>query len=290
MAGLIHHDPQKELIAAGLVPVRSVHELGDKLAAPRTVFLYVAAGPVVDEYLDQLAGVLEPGDVVIDGGNSYWGDSKRRHARLKDKGLHFIDLGTSGGFDGARHGACFMVGGEPDPVARVEPLLKRLAVDGGYVYAGPPGAGHYSKLVHNGIEFGMLQAIGEGVDLLEHFPDTLPVADVLRCYRFGSVIRSWLMDLMEAAYREKGGLKDIPSFVEDTGEVDWLVTDAVRMEVSIPVIVQSVLQLFASRDADRNAGRAVAMMRHGFGAHPYGPDAAVAKERHDGRIGSRPGE
>lgn len=129
---------------------------------------------------------------------------------LAERAIHLVDFGTSGGVAGARHGGCFMVGGERDAVVRIEPILKALAVDGGYVHAGPPGAGHFVKLVHNGIEFGMLQAIAEGVDLLEHYHQTLPVADVLRCWRHGSVIRSWLVDLMEAAYRENRSLASVP--------------------------------------------------------------------------------
>ncbi|MBA3702520.1 MAG: decarboxylating 6-phosphogluconate dehydrogenase [Rubrobacteraceae bacterium] len=274
-----------DMVEAGLVEASSLKDLKEKLAAPRAVFLYVPAGPVVDELLDDLAEELDEGDVLVDGGNSYWGDSIRRHERLKEEGVQLVDLGTSGGFDGARHGACFMAGGEPDAMARVGPILEELAVEGGYVHAGPPGSGHFTKLVHNGIEFGMLQAIGEGVDLLERYRDDLDVAEVLRCYRHGSVIRSWLMDLMEAAYRENGGTDEIPAYVEDTGEVNWLVDDALHMEVSIPVISQSVMQLFASRDSEKNWARAVAMMRHGFGGHPYGSDEAVVRERREGRIG-----
>ncbi|MBA3617851.1 MAG: 6-phosphogluconate dehydrogenase, partial [Rubrobacteraceae bacterium] len=176
-----------DMVEAGLVEASSLKDLKEKLAAPRAVFLYVPAGPVVDELLDDLAEELDEGDVLVDGGNSYWGDSIRRHERLKEEGVQLVDLGTSGGFDGARHGACFMAGGEPDAMARVGPILEELAVEGGYVHAGPPGSGHFTKLVHNGIEFGMLQAIGEGVDLLERYRDDLDVAEVLRCYRHGSV-------------------------------------------------------------------------------------------------------
>src|SRR5713226_4564117 len=165
-----------------------------------------------------------------------------------EKGIHLVDLGTSGGVDGARHGACFMAGGDQEAIDRIEPILLELATDGGYVHAGPPGAGHFTKLVHNGIEFGMLQAIGEGMDLLEHYREKLDIAEVLRCWRHGSVIRSWLVDLMEAAYRSNGGMEKIPAYVEDTGEVNWLVDDALHMEVPVPVIAQSVMQLFASRN------------------------------------------
>ncbi|MGE5145293.1 MAG: NADP(+)-dependent, decarboxylating phosphogluconate dehydrogenase [Candidatus Eiseniibacteriota bacterium] len=277
-----------ELRHAGVTAARSIADLGEALAPPRIVLLYIPAGPAVDEALDALAGVLAPGDIVGDGGNSYWGDSIRRAARLAERGIAFLDIGTSGGVAGARHGACFMVGGERGAVARVEPILKALAVEGGYVHAGGPGAGHFVKLVHNGIEFGMLQAIAEGVDLLEHYRDALPVADVLRCWRHGSVIRSWLVDLMAAAYRERGGLDTTPAFVEDTGEVNWLVNDALHMETAIPVIAQSVMQLIASRDGRGNAARAIAQMRHGFGGHPFGADAAIARERRQGRVGLFP--
>ena len=274
-----------DMVEAGLVEASSLKDLKEKLAAPRAVFLYVPAGPVVNELLDNLAEELDEGDVLVDGGNSYWGDSIRRHERLKEKGVQLVDLGTSGGFDGARHGACFMAGGEPDAMARVGPILEELAVEGGYVHAGPPGSGHFTKLVHNGIEFGMLQAIGEGVDLLERYRDDLDVAEVLRCYRHGSVIRSWLIDLMEEAYRSNSGTEKVPAYVEDTGEVNWLVNDALHMEVPIPVISQSVMQLLASRDDEKNWARSIAMMRHGFGGHVYGPDEATIRERRQGRIG-----
>jgi 6-phosphogluconate dehydrogenase len=258
------------------------------MAAPRVVFLYIPAGRAVDDSLDGLAGALESGDILVDGGNSYWGDSIRRHARLRERGIHLVDVGTSGGVEGARRGACFMAGGEPEPIERVVPILRELAVPGGYVHAGPPGAGHFAKLVHNGIEFGMLQAIGEGIDLLERHPAELDVAAILGCWRNGSVIRSWLVDLLEEAYRAEDGLERIPSHVEDTGEVDWLVADALRLEVPIPVIAQSVMQLFASRDDRRVWARAIAMMRHGFGGHPYGPDEAIRRERETGRVGEYP--
>lgn len=285
VAGLTLGEPPEPLVQAGLVPVDAPAGFQDVLDPPRIVFVYVPAGPVVDEVLDDLAVALAEGDIVVDGGNSYWGDSIRRHQRLAGQGIQLVDLGTSGGVEGARHGACFMAGGERDAVEQVEPILRALAVEGGYVHAGGPGAGHFVKLVHNGIEFGMLQAIAEGVDLLERYREKLPVADVLRCWRHGSVIRSWLVDLMEQAYREHGGLNEIHAYVEDTGEVNWLVADALRMEIPIPVIAQSVMQLFASRDERRNWARAIAMMRHGFGGHPYGADAAIRRERREGRVG-----
>ena len=284
VVGLTRQRPTQELLKAGLIEIRSLADFRAHLAPPRVVLLYIPAGPAVDQTLDALAATLEEGDVLVDGGNSYWGDSIRRHHRLKAQGLHFIDLGTSGGVAGARHGACFMAGGEPEAVARIEPILLELATPNGYVHAGPPGAGHFTKLVHNGIEFGMLQAIGEGIALLGRYRERLDVANILRCWRHGSVIRSWLMDLMEAAYRTED-INAIPPYVEDTGEVNWLVNDALRMEVPVPVIAQAVMQLFASRDDQRMSARAIAMMRHGFGGHPYGPSEPIRREREEGRLG-----
>jgi 6-phosphogluconate dehydrogenase len=290
VAGYSRRGAGPELIQAGLTEVREPAGFRDALTPPRAVFLYIPAGPAVDETLDILAGVLEPGDIVVDGGNSYWGDSIRRQARLRQRGLHLLDVGTSGGIEGARRGACFMAGGEPEPVDRIAPILRALAVPGGYVHAGPPGAGHFAKLVHNGIEFGMLQAIGEGIDMLECHPARLDVSGILGCWRHGSVIRSWLVDLMEEAYRAEGGLERIPPYVEDTGEVNWLVADALRLEVPIPVIAHSVMQLLASRDDRRLWARAIAMMRHGFGGHPYGPDVDIRRERETGRVGEWPNQ
>jgi 6-phosphogluconate dehydrogenase len=252
-------------------------ELKD-LARPRFVMLYVPAGDVVDRLLDALSGTFEAGDIIADGGNSYWGDSIRRHARMKERGLHFVDVGTSGGPKGALVGSCFMVGGERDPVAEI-------AVPDGYVHAGGPGAGHFVKLVHNGIEFGMLQAIAEGIDLLTHYREPLPIGDVLKCWQHGSVIRSWLIELMEQMYRQQGGMDTVPPYVEDTGEVNWLVDDALHMEVPVPVITLSVIELIASRDSAHNWARAIALMRHGFGGHPFGRDQGIAHERHTGRVG-----
>jgi 6-phosphogluconate dehydrogenase len=269
----------------GLRPATDLAGLVALLKPPRFIMIYVPAGPPVDAVLTTLEKSLQPGDIVADGGNSYWGDSIRRHARLSAKGIHFIDAGTSGGPGGALDGACFMVGGEDEAVNAIEPILRALAVPGGYVHAGGPGAGHFVKLVHNGIEFAMLEAIGEGMELLTRYREKLQIVDILDCWQHGSVIRSWLVELMAKAYREKGGMQEVPSYVDDTGEVNWLVDDALHMEVPIPVITQSVVQLIASRDSSREWARAIAMMRHGFGGHPFGPNEGVAHERHTGRIG-----
>lgn len=276
----------EEQLQAGLLEAQDEAGLAAVLERPRRIIVYVPAGQIVDEVIDNLLPHLEPDDIIVDGGNSYWGDSIRRHQQLQHHGIHFVDLGTSGGVSGARYGACFMVGGEASVVAHLEPILHALSVEGGYVHAGPPGAGHFVKLVHNGIEFGMLQAIAEGVDLLTHYHEELPIAEVLHCWNNGSVIRSWLVELMEQQYKKEGSFDDIPSYVEDTGEVNWLINDALHFEVPVPVMAQAVMQLLASRREAPDWARAVAMMRHGFGGHPYGPDEDIRKERREGRLGT----
>ncbi|MCL4535891.1 MAG: decarboxylating 6-phosphogluconate dehydrogenase [Bacteroidetes bacterium] len=290
VAGYDTQGTPPDLKQAGLVDVSGLHGFQEALSPPRAVFLYIPAGPIVDSVLDELSAHLDSDDIIVDGGNSYWGDSIRRHAKLKEKGLHFVDLGTSGGVEGARQGACFMAGGEDGPISRIEPILLDLATPGGYVHAGGPGAGHFVKLVHNGIEFGMLQAIGEGIDLLECYRERLDIANILHCWRNGSVIRSWLIDLMEEQYRAEGGLEAVPPYIEDTGEVNWLVADAIKMEIPIPVISQSVMELFASRDEQKSWARAIAMMRHGFGGHPFGHDEGIVRERRHGQVGGFPSD
>lgn len=178
-----------------------------------------------------------------------------------------------------------MAGGDPKAVATIEPILRDLAVPGGFVYAGASGSGHFVKLVHNGVEFGMLQAIGEGVALMEKFPCDLPISEVLQCWQNGSVVRSWLIDLMAEAYVHQGALAATPDHVEDTGEVNWLVADALHLETPIPVISQSIMELFRSRDQARNDYRAIALMRRGFGGHPLGPQPSLASERITSRVG-----
>jgi 6-phosphogluconate dehydrogenase len=272
-----------ELSGAGVVPAASLDALAGALSRPRRILFYIPSGTAVDELIDALTPHLDAGDVIADGGNSYWGDSIRRFEKLRPSGIHFVDLGTSGGLSGARNGACFMAGGDREAVELLEPLVRPLAVEGGYVYAGPAGAGHFTKLVHNGIEFGMLEAIGEGVAMLAHHKDKLDIEALLQCWRNGSVIRSWLVDLMAAAFRADRGLEHVSSYVDDTGEVNWLVADAMRMEVPVPVIAQSVMQLLQSRETDHDSYRAIAMMRHGFGGHAYGPSGAARAERVRGR-------
>ena len=277
----------ENLAQPNLELVASLQELVAKLDKPRKVMVYIPAGAAIDIVLDELIEVLSEGDIIIDGGNSYWGDSIRRAEKLKAKNLYLIDCGTSGGVSGARNGACFMVGGEEVAVKQLENFFRTMAVPNGYTHTGPSGSGHYVKLVHNGIEFGMLQAIGEGMDLLSKYREPLNISEILLTWNNGSVVRSWLIELMKQLYDEKQGF-NVPSYVDDTGEVNWLVNDAMQMEVSIPVIATSVMQLIASRDSVNTWAKSIAMMRNGFGGHPFGPDAGIAYERRYGRVGGFP--
>ena len=276
--------PKPHLTDKGVKVVKDYDEFVRSLKPPRIIYLSLPAGPTIDKVLKELAPYLDRGDVIMDGGNSYYKDSIRREVELSKLGIYFVDCGTSGGIDGARYGACFMVGGKPEAIKLCEPVLKALAVEGGYVHTGEPGSGHFVKLVHNGIEFGMLQAIGEGFELLRQSNFDLELRDIFRNWSHGSVIRGWLVELMEKGLGEIRDLKEVPDYVEDTGEVNWLVQEAVGKEIPIPVITHSVIELFRSRRKDSDAARAVAMMRHGFGGHPYGKDDYIAKERKTSRI------
>lgn len=274
--------------AVGVEEADALEKFQMLLSPPRVILAYIPAGPDIDNLVDALAAHLEPGDVLADGGNSYWGDSVRRGERLREKGIHFVDLGTSGGSVGARKGACFMMGGDDVAADLLRPILTALAVEDGFVHAGPTGAGHYVKLVHNGVLFGMLQAIAEGVHMLEAYRDPVSVPDVLECWSKGAVVRSWLVRLMADGYREAKGLDSVTPYVDDTGEVNWLVDDALHMEVPIPVITQSVLQLLASRDERKSWARSLNILRHKFGGHPLGRSSGIAKERREGRVGAFP--
>jgi 6-phosphogluconate dehydrogenase len=272
-----------ELGDKGVVVVNDYDEFITELNPPRAIYLSIPAGPTVDDIIRDLRPRLDAGDVLMDGGNSFFRDSMRRAKQLQEDNIHFIDVGTSGGVGGARNGACFMIGGREPGVELVEPLLEELSVDGGYAHIGGPGSGHFIKLVHNGIEFGMLQAIGEGVELIKASEFDADLATVFHNWSNGSVIRGWLVELMAAGLddQEFGG---IPNYVEDTGEVNWLVQEAVKSETPIPVISQAVMELFKSRNEQSEAYRAIALMRHGFGGHPFGEDETIAEEREISRI------
>jgi 6-phosphogluconate dehydrogenase len=274
-----------ELEQNGVKVVDDYQTFVSSLGHPRVIYLSLPAGTTVDTVLNELLLHLERGDVVMDGGNSFYVDSIRREKEVSEKGIYFLDCGTSGGLEGARHGACFMVGGRDAGIKIAEPILKILSInEEGYVYTGQPGSGHFVKLVHNGIEFGMLQSIGEGVALLMQGNGfNLDIAQIFKNWSNGSVIRGWLVELMEKGLREQDFDK-VQSYVEDTGEVDWLIQDAINKEIPIPVISQSVMELFKSRAKDSDAYKAIALMRHGFGGHPFGKDQYIAQERKTSRI------
>lgn len=267
----------------GVKVVSDYQAFFSNLNRPRVIYLSLPAGPTVDNVLKEILPYLEKGDVVMDGGNSFYLDSIRREKEMWEKKVYFLDCGTSGGIEGARYGACFMVGGREKGIKVAEPVLKTLVVEDGYVHTGMPGSGHFVKLVHNGIEFVMLQSIGEGVELLRGSGFKLDLAKIFKNWSHGSVIRSWLVELMEEGLREQDFDK-IKSYIEDTGEVNWLVQDAIKKEIPIPVISQSIMELFKSREKDSDAYKAIALMRHGFGGHPFGKDEYIAKERKTSRI------
>ncbi len=288
---VVGKDPEEKskLEEMGLEKVENYQEFTEKLSTPRVVYLSLPAGETIDKVIEDLKPHLNEGDVLMDGGNSFFRDSLKRYQNLKEENIHFIDCGTSGGVRGARNGACFMIGGEEEAVNHVEPILKKLSVDGGFVHVGKPGTGHFVKLVHNGIEFGMLQAIGEGVELLKKSEFDLTendLADIFHNWSNGSVIRSWLVELMEEGLREEEipRFDDIDSYVEDTGEVNWLLLEAINQEIPIPVISQSVTELFKSRGEQKETYKAIALMRHGFGGHPFGEDDYIEEERKKSRL------
>jgi 6-phosphogluconate dehydrogenase len=257
----------RELEAKGGIGAYLLSELREQLQPPRIAFIYVPHGVPTESTVVALSDILEPGDLVCDGGNSHWRDAQHHAALLRDKGIAFMDVGTSGGLEGARHGACFMAGGDPKHFAMIEPILRSLAVPEGVLYAGPLGAGHFVKLIHNGIEFGMLQAMGEGLDLLARSDYDLDFAAIFHNWAHGSVIRGWLVELMERGLRAND-LGELSSYVEDTREVKWVVEYALEKEAWIPVIAQSELALYRYRDPDSIAAKGVALLRHGFGGHP----------------------
>lgn len=255
------------LAREGLDSAFSLAELVKKLQPPRVLVIYLPHGGPTEATIAELARLLHPGDLVADGGNSHWKDSVRRHRELRSAGIRFLDVGTSGGVEGARTGACFMVGGDVEAFSIVESLLRDLAVPEGVLHAGPAGAGHFVKLIHNAIEFGMLQAMGEGLDLLVRSDYVLDLPALFHNWAHGSVIRGWLVELMERGLREHR-LEDLASQVEDTREVKWALQYALDKEAWIPVIAASELALYRYRDPDSTAGKGVALLRNGFGGHP----------------------
>ncbi len=247
-------------------PITRLREL---LAAPRHVLISVPSGDATQQMIDQLAEILEPGDVIIDAGNSNFHDSQRRAAALAERGIEWLDFGVSGGVWGLQVGFCTMIGGRREVFEAVEPMVRDLAPEGGYLYCGPAGAGHYVKMVHNGIEYGIMQAYGEGFDILHASDYDLDLAAIARMWQSGSVIRSWLLDLAGNAFEKEGNdLEAIKGFVNDSGEGRWTVIDAIDHDVPAPVITLSLIQRFRSRRApDSFTDRVLAALRNEFGGH-----------------------
>ena len=263
--------PQKteEIAREGAIAAYSLDEVAQKLSSPRLVWIMLPAGPAVDEHIIELKKSLAPGDIVIDGGNTYFKDDVRRAESLDEKGIGFVDVGVSGGIWGLKFGYCLMIGGSREAFRVLEPVFKSLAPQEGYLHCGPVGAGHFVKMVHNGIEYGMMQAYAEGFQILEASPyaDSLNYAEVAHLWNQGSVVRSWLLELAEKAFSKDGKLSEIRGYVEDSGEGRWTVNQAVETGVSAPVITLSLMTRFRSRDRDSFSDRVVAALRREFGGH-----------------------
>ncbi len=253
----------------GAIAATSIWELAGNLVSPRIIWLMVPAGDPVDSTIGKLVDFLEPGDVIIDGGNSHYTDSVRRAETLAASGIRFLDAGTSGGLDGARNGACIMVGGEKSAFELVEPLLKDLCVENGYAYLGASGSGHYAKMVHNGIEYGMMQAMGEGFNLLSSSGFDFNLEEVAKVWSNGSVIRGWLMELATSAFQKDPKLDYLSGRISDSGEGRWTLEAALGQEVSIPVIAASLFSRYRSRSENNLSDRLVAALRHEFGGHAF---------------------
>ena len=247
--------------------VGSLAELVAGLSTPRTVWLMIPAGDPTEKTIQELAGLLDKGDIIIDGGNSNFRDSIRRAGELEKKGLLFMDAGTSGGVWGLKIGYCLMVGGSDEAFKRMEPALKTLAPEDGYAHVGPAGAGHFTKMVHNGIEYAMLQAYAEGFEILEASQFDPDLHQVAALWNHGSVVRSWLLELAESAFDKDPDLSKIRGYVDDSGEGRWTVFEAINESVPAPAIAASLFARFASRQEDSFAMRMIAALRNEFGGH-----------------------
>jgi 6-phosphogluconate dehydrogenase len=255
------HGPIDELKADGAEGAYSYEELVAALPAPRAIWIMLPAGGVTDKTIDALVPLLSAGDTIIDGGNTNFNDDIRRAEKLKEHGLNYIDQGTSGGIWGLENGFCIMVGGAPEVVKPLEPAFLTLAPPDGYVHCGPVGAGHFVKMVHNGIEYGMMQAYAEGFEIMR------AKQEFASAWRYGSVVRSWLLDLTEAALREDPDLASLKGYVEDSGEGRWTIQAAIDLDVPAPVITLSLFERFHSRQDESFAAKVLAAMRRGFGGH-----------------------
>ncbi|MBV9402299.1 MAG: decarboxylating 6-phosphogluconate dehydrogenase [Candidatus Eremiobacteraeota bacterium] len=265
-------DAVKSVAAGGATGADSLSDLIAKLSAPRIVWLMVPSGAPTDETIDALLELLSPGDILIDGGNTKWTDGLAAAQRARAKDVALIDAGTSGGVWGLENGYCLMVGGDDQPVKTCEPIFLTLAPPDGYAHVGPPGAGHFSKMVHNGIEYGLLAAYGEGFEILERSPFKFDLGQLAELWTHASVVRSWLLELAVLAFREDPGLKNIRGYVDDTGEGRWTVQAAIDESVPAPVITLALLSRFASRQDESFSAKVVAALRNQFGGHAVKPE------------------
>ena len=255
-------------VAKGIKAAKDLGDVARQLKPRRVVWVMVPAGEPVETTIEELVPHLARGDIVIDGGNSNFRDSLRRAATLEARGIEFVDVGTSGGIWGLTHGYCLMIGASPDAFQHCEPIFQTLAPADGYVRVGPPGAGHYVKMVHNGIEYGMLQAYAEGYEILHASQDfTLDLGQIAKLWNHGSVVRSWLNELAERALSRDGELAGIQGYVEDSGEGRWTVEEAMRLDVPAPVITLSLLARFRSRQEESFGAKVIAALRKEFGGH-----------------------
>src|SRR5918912_422501 len=259
--------PLQEAVGHGAIGATSLEDLVNRLTPPRHIWLMLPAGNVTDQYLDQLMDLCEQGDLFVDGANSRWKDTMARAQRIKARGFEFVDCGTSGGIWGLEVGYSIMAGGSPEAFKRVEPAIKTLAPEDGYGLVGPNGAGHFVKMVHNGVEYGMMQAFAEGFQVLEKSEYPVDLRQVADLWRTGSVVRSWLLDLLERAFADDPNLDRIRGYVEDSGEGRWTVFEAIHEDVPAPVITLSLLARFQSRQVESFSAKVIAALRHQFGGH-----------------------
>jgi 6-phosphogluconate dehydrogenase len=246
----------------------SLAELKGQLDAPRAFWMMVPAGKITEDVFQNLLALADKGDTIVDGGNSNFRDSQRRYGEAQAHGLHFVDAGVSGGIWGLEVGFCLMVGGDAEPVQRLEPVFETLAPENGYAHVGGSGAGHFVKMIHNGIEYGLMQSYAEGFEILEHSEFKLDLAEISGIWRYGSVVRSWLLELLHSAFEEHGGnLDDIAPYVEDSGEGRWTIHEAIAENVPAPVIAASLFARFSSRDEINFAAKVAAALRNQFGGH-----------------------